>query len=109
MQERSYPFLKCRMAGRTVRGTNAITQIGLLVPSFESLTYWKKRFEQLDVKHGEITTYAGREALPFEDAEGLRMILLNNNGEEIPEFWSALGRFGCGARASNFRDGNYRK
>ncbi len=81
-------FFEMPMAGSTTRGTNAITQIGLLVPSLESLIYWKKRFEQLDVKHGEITTYADRAALPFEDAEGLRMILLNNNGEAIPEFWS---------------------
>ncbi|MEC2078629.1 ring-cleaving dioxygenase [Metabacillus fastidiosus] len=82
-------FFEMPIVGRTVRGTNAITQIGLLVPSLESLEYWKKRFEQLDVKHGEITTYAGRAALPFEDTEGLRLILLNNNGEEIPEYWSA--------------------
>ncbi|WP_342514024.1 ring-cleaving dioxygenase [Sporosarcina sp. FSL K6-1522] len=82
-------FFEMPMAGRTVRGTNAITQIGLLVPSLESLTYWKKRFEQLDVQHSEITTYAGRAALPFEDSEGLRLILLNNNDEEIPEFWAA--------------------
>lgn len=81
-------FFELPMAGRTTRGTNAITQIGLLVPSFESLEYWKKRFELLDVKHGDITTYAGRAALPFEDTEGLRLILLNNNGEEIPEYWS---------------------
>ncbi|MGG3801673.1 ring-cleaving dioxygenase [Metabacillus fastidiosus] len=82
-------FFEMPIVGRTVRGTNAITQIGLLVPSVESLEYWKKRFEQFDVKHGEITTYAGRAALPFEDTEGLRLILLNNNGEEIPEYWSA--------------------
>ncbi|WP_318614704.1 ring-cleaving dioxygenase [Sporosarcina sp. YIM B06819] len=82
-------FFEMTNAGRTVRGTNAITQIGLLVPSLESLTYWKQRFEQLDVMHGDITTYAGRAALPFEDSEGLRLILLNNNGEDIPEFWSA--------------------
>ena len=100
-------FFEMTIAGRTVRGTNAITQIGLLVPSLESLTYWKKRFEQLDVKHGEITTYAGRAALPFEDSEGLRMILLNNNGEEIPEFWSAWEDSDCRAKASYFRDGNY--
>ncbi|QGQ45263.1 ring-cleaving dioxygenase [Metabacillus sediminilitoris] len=81
-------FFEMPIAGRTTRGTNAITQIGLLVPSFESLEYWKKRFELLDVKHGEITTYAGRKALPFEDTEGLRLILLNNNDEEIPEYWS---------------------
>ncbi|OAH52908.1 glyoxalase [Domibacillus aminovorans] len=82
-------FFEMPIAGRTTRGTNAITQIGLLVPSFESLVFWKTRFELLGVKHGEITTYAGRDALHFEDSEGLRMILLNNNGEEVPENWSA--------------------
>lgn len=81
-------FFEMPMAGRTIRGTNAITQIGLLVPSFQSLVFWKKRFELLDIKHGEITVYAGRDALHFEDPEGLRMILLNNNGEEIPDHWS---------------------
>lgn len=81
-------FFEIPNVGRTVRGTNAITQIGLLVPSFESLEFWKQRFELFDVTHGEITTYAGRDALHFEDTEGLRMILLNNEGKEIPENWS---------------------
>jgi glyoxalase family protein len=81
-------FFEMPMAGSTIRGTNAITGIGLLVPSFESLVYWKKRFEALEVKHGEMTSYAGRDALHFEDSEGLRMILLNNNGEEVPENWA---------------------
>lgn len=81
-------FFEITNAGRTVGGTNAITQICLLVPSLASLTYWKQRFEQLDVVHGEITTYAGRAALPFEDTEGLRLILLNNNDEEVPSFWA---------------------
>ena len=81
-------FFEITNSGRTVRGTNAITKIGLLVPSSESLVYWKNRFEEFDVKHEDITTYAGREALPFEDAEGLRLVLLNNNSEEIPDFWA---------------------
>jgi len=81
-------FFEMPNIGSTVRGTNAITQIGLLVPSHDSLVYWKERFEKLEVKHGEITTYAGRDALPFEDQEGLRMILLNNNGEKVPDSWS---------------------
>ena len=80
-------FFEIPMAGHTVRGTNAITKIGLLVPSKESLLYWKQRFEQFNVKHEDITTYAGREALPFEDHEGLRLVLLNHNGEEVPSFW----------------------
>jgi len=80
-------FFEMPAAGRTHRGTNAITQIGLLVPSADSLIYWKKRFEALDVKHGDITDYADREALSFEDPDGLRLILLNKNDAEIPGFW----------------------
>jgi len=82
-------FFEMPYVGRTHRGTNAITQIGLLVPSFESLEFRKNRFEFMNVKHGDITKYAGRDALHFEDSEGLRMVLLNNNGEDVPEYWSA--------------------
>ncbi|MCR2823193.1 ring-cleaving dioxygenase [Lederbergia panacisoli] len=84
-------FFEMPYVGRTHRGTNAITQIGLLVPSFESLEFWKKRFESMDVKHGEMTKYAGRDALHFEDSEGLRMVLLNNNGNDVPEYWTSWG------------------
>ncbi|WKA58537.1 ring-cleaving dioxygenase [Planococcus shenhongbingii] len=80
-------FFEMPMAGRTKRGTDAITRIGLLVPSHDSLLYWKKRFELLGVEHGELTEYAGRDALPFEDGEGLRLILLNNDGADVPSYW----------------------
>lgn len=72
-------FFEIPMVGRTQRGTNAITQIGLLVPSRESLDYWRERFVRFGVKHGEITDYANRPALYFEDAEGLRMVLQVSN------------------------------
>lgn len=81
-------FFELPLIGRTHRGTDAITRIGLLVPSYESLVYWKERFTLLDVDHGEITTYAGREALHFEDTDGLRLVLLNNNKEKVPELWT---------------------
>ncbi|MCC2461152.1 ring-cleaving dioxygenase [Bacillus mobilis] len=79
-------FFEMPLAGKTYRGTNAITRIGLLVPSEESLHYWKERFEKFGVKHSEITTYANRPALQFEDAEGLRLVLLVSNGEKV-EHW----------------------
>ncbi|MBO1001366.1 ring-cleaving dioxygenase [Pseudogracilibacillus auburnensis] len=82
-------FFEMPMVGSTHRGTNAITKIGLLVSSYDSLVYWKERFSTLHVKHSDITAYAGREALHFEDYEGLRMVLLNNRGEYIPEHWKA--------------------
>ncbi|MGE8035599.1 ring-cleaving dioxygenase [Lysinibacillus sp. NPDC093692] len=80
-------FFEMPVAGRTVRGTNAITRIGLLVPSYDSLQYWKDRFQELEVEHSEITTYAGKDALFFEDHEGLRMVLLNIHGHETPAHW----------------------
>ncbi|WP_397538940.1 ring-cleaving dioxygenase [Rummeliibacillus pycnus] len=83
-------FFEMPIAGSTKRGTNAITQIGLLVPSYESLEYWEKRFEQLDVKHSGITNYMGQDALFFEDHEDLRMVLLNNNGARIPTTWQPV-------------------
>lgn len=76
-------FFEIPMAGRTYRGTNAITQIGLLVPTEESLLYWKARFEEHGVQHGDITKYAKRPALHFEDSEGLRMVLLVSNGAKV--------------------------
>lgn len=76
-------FFEMPLAGRTYRGTNAITQIGLIVPSEESLVYWKKRFGQLGVQHGNITTYANRSALHFEDEDGLRLVLLVPDGEKL--------------------------
>lgn len=79
-------FFEMPLVGKTYRGTNAITRIGLLVPSEESLHYWKERFEKFGVKHSEITTYANRPALQFEDAEGLRLVLLVSNGEKV-EHW----------------------
>lgn len=68
-------FFEIPMVGRTQRGTNAITRIGLIVPSIESLKFWHQRFITFGVEHGEITTYANRPALHFQDTEGLQMVL----------------------------------
>lgn len=76
-------FFEIPPVGRTHRGTNAITRIGLLVPSKESLHYWKERFERYGVQHGEIAAYAHHAALEFEDPEGLRMVLLANEGPKV--------------------------
>ncbi|GIO37742.1 glyoxalase [Paenibacillus antibioticophila] len=76
-------FFEIPPVGNTYRGTNAITKIGLLVPSEASLLYWKARFEEFSVEHGEITTYANHPALLFEDSEGLRMALLVSHGAKV--------------------------
>lgn len=69
-------FFEIPLVGRTHRGTNAITKIGLIVPSVDSLQYWAKRLDEFGVKHEGITMFAGRPALLFEDEEGLRLALI---------------------------------
>ncbi|WP_413361881.1 ring-cleaving dioxygenase [Lysinibacillus sp. 3P01SB] len=76
-------FFEMPYVGRTHRGTNAITQIGLLVPTEESLVFWKTRFDEYGVHHSEVTNYANRAALHFEDDEGLRMVLLVSDGKKV--------------------------
>lgn len=75
-------FFEIPLVGNTYPGTNAITRIGLLVPSEDSLHYWKDRLEQFGVPSSGITMYANRLALKFEDADGLRLVLLVSDGEK---------------------------
>jgi glyoxalase family protein len=79
-------FFEIPLVGHTRRGTNAITKIGLLVPSEGSLLYWKARFDEHGVEHSDLTTYADHPAIHFEDPEGLRMVLLVSNGAKV-EHW----------------------
>ncbi|MBB4826649.1 glyoxalase family protein [Sporosarcina luteola] len=79
-------FFEMPFVGSTHRGTNAITRIGLHVPSEASLAFWKSRFETFGVQHSDISTYANRPALHFEDTEGLRMVLVPSYDEKI-EHW----------------------
>ncbi|MFB1082045.1 ring-cleaving dioxygenase [Jeotgalibacillus sp. JSM ZJ347] len=70
------------MAGRTYPGVSSISNTAFRVPTTESLHYWKKRFEELNVRHDDIEKRAGRDTLYFEDEEGSRLMLVADNGEE---------------------------
>src|SRR5690625_7017294 len=50
-------FFEMPYIGQTYRGSNAYTKIGLIVPSEESLTFWKDRLSSFNVQHSNITTY----------------------------------------------------
>lgn len=80
-------FFEIPMVGRTQRGTNAITQIGLFVPSYLSLEYWEQRLDEFGIATDGIGRYAGRAALQFEDREGLRFVLMNIERDEQPKQW----------------------
>lgn len=56
-------------------GTGMATHIGYAVPA-DSLAFWKERFVQFNVRHGEIAERFGEQYLPFEDPDGLQLAMI---------------------------------
>lgn len=81
-------FFEIPNIGAARKGTNSISGIGLLVPSYDSLMYWQERLDSFEVKNEGIGQYAGRDSLVFWDREGLKLILINHQGDTIPDEWS---------------------
>jgi glyoxalase family protein len=57
------------------RGTHSISRTGLRVAGEESLQWWKKRFENEGVTHGDIVERDGCKTLDFE---GQRLSLIDD-------------------------------
>lgn len=71
------------------RGTDSIAGTAFRVSSRRSLEFWAERFDLLSVKRGEISSFAGRELLPFEDPEGQQLYLVNDGGADFEgEIWA---------------------
>src|SRR5699024_6801605 len=83
-------FFEMPQIGQTHRGSNAIYQMGLLVPSFESLHYFKERLASFDVQASEIETYLERPTIFFEDPDGLNIAL--SVSDAVAPFWQAWGQ-----------------
>lgn len=65
-------------------GTSSISRTGLRVSGSEALGYWRERFEELGIAHGSIQTEAGHQVLPFQDFEGQRLALIDDEGAPLP-------------------------
>jgi glyoxalase family protein len=64
--------------GPTRRGASSISNTSLRVASDAALQYWQARFNEHGVKHSEITEYANRNVLFFEDPEGQQLALVSD-------------------------------
>ncbi len=62
------------------RGSRSVTRTGLRVDGSNGLDYWTERFDQLGVKHEMPSARDGRLTLDFEDSEGQRLALIDDNG-----------------------------
>jgi glyoxalase family protein len=71
------------------RGTDSIAGTAFRVSGQEALAFWADRFTNLGVTIQEIAQFANRSLLPFEDPEGQRLFLVNDQGEDFEgEIWS---------------------
>ena len=74
--------------GPNMRGSDSISGTVFRVDSQEALDFWYDRLAHHDAKPGEITQFAGRQLLPFEDPEGQQLYLINDHGAEFRgEIW----------------------
>ncbi len=62
------------------RGTNSISRTMLRVTGRESLEWWRKRLTDSGVEVGDIGERDGRHTLHFEDPEGQRLALVDDEG-----------------------------
>jgi glyoxalase family protein len=69
------------------RGTHSISRTGLRVAGEQSLQWWKKRFEEEGVTHGDIVERDARKTLDFEDFEGQRLSLIDDGGAGEAHAW----------------------
>jgi glyoxalase family protein len=73
--------------GREQRGTHSISRTGLRVSGEATLRWWKKRFEEEGMQHGDIGERDGRRTLDFEDFEGQRLSLVDDGGTGETHPW----------------------
>ena len=69
------------------RGADSVIRTGLRVAGAETLAWWKQRFTDLGVSHGEIVTRDGRLTLDFQDVEGQRLALIDDGGAGEAHVW----------------------
>jgi glyoxalase family protein len=69
------------------RGTNSISRTGLRVAGEKTLGYWRDRLKAADVVMRDVAEVDGRLTLPFEDAEGQRLVLVDDGGNGPSSPW----------------------
>ena len=72
---------------RERRGTQSIAATALRVAGSTALRYWAERLEASGVARSDLEEVDGRRQLRFEDPEGQRLILLDDDGTGLAHPW----------------------
>ena len=74
--------------GPNVRGTDSIAGTAFRVSGEQAFQFWVDRFDDFGVERGEVSDFGGRILLPFEDPEGQRLYLVDDQGAAFEgEIW----------------------
>jgi glyoxalase family protein len=85
-------FFDWPQTGPNRRGTDSISNTMFRVNGRAALDYWAARFDELNIKREEIITFADRDILRFEDLEGQRLTLVDDQGAPFEgEVWLGAG------------------
>ncbi|UOB20601.1 VOC family protein [Macrococcus armenti] len=79
-------FFEIENAGKMHKGTNSIYRLSLLVESKEAVQYYKERLQQYGIKTSNVN-FAGEAGIRFMDYDDLEIVMIPNNGKEIPGSW----------------------
>jgi glyoxalase family protein len=74
-------------AQRERRGTNAIVRTGLRIKGEEAFAWWSDHLSKHEVAAQKVTEENGRQVLHFEDFEGQRLSLINDESDAPPHTW----------------------
>lgn len=77
-------FFDWPQIGPNKRGTDSIANTMFRVNGRSALDFWQKRFDTHQVTHNEIEQFAGRDILRFQDSEGQRLTLVDDQGAPFP-------------------------
>jgi glyoxalase family protein len=107
-------FFDWPQIGDELRGTDSIAGITFRVPGIKALDFWVDRFRKLGIHHQDITSFEGRSILPFEDPEGQRLYLVDDqfadfegeiwNQADIPEEFALRGFYSVILSIPSFAD-----
>jgi glyoxalase family protein len=73
---------------RETRGTNSVVRTMLRVNGSDAVEWWAERLSELHVAHGGVTERDGRVTLDFDDSEGQRLSIVDDQGTgDAPRPW----------------------
>jgi glyoxalase family protein len=74
--------------GREHRGTNSVVRTGLRIKGEKAFGWWSDHFKKQNIAAEKVIEENGRMVLHFEDYEGQRLSLIDDEGDALANTWN---------------------